>query len=487
MTTKIIGAICLLSLVSRAQVEIKKTLPDFNKIEISANTTVYLKKSATPFISMEQQDTITPGVRFDVVEGKLIVQDKKNVDLPVKVTIGYTTLNEIEAHSAATIKSSETITSTDFSFNISGAAKCKLDISVNNLSIVESGAASLSLSGACNKVEAIISGAASLKAEGLVSENGDINTSGASTARVNVKNKLVGNNSGASTLKYAGDPKEVQLNQSGAATIKRIDYTVTGNFDTTGVTKSHKDSTRRYTINGRYEIVIHESFKNDTNAYYYKRKHDGRIRKQNWCGVDLFQNGLLTPNNDVTLASNYDYMSPDYGLRNLGWNLNMFEKDFRFAKGHMQFVTGLGFSFNSFALKNKTTLNADSSYTTFSYNPSAEYRKNKLRESFVTVPLLLELNTSRRDSRNFHIAFGVIGGLKLGSSTKQIFTVNTHTFETKRKDDYNLFPFKLDATVRVGYGAFTMFATYSLTPLFEYGKGPELYPFTVGIRIVPFD
>ena len=100
---------------------------------------------------------------------------------------------------------------------------------------------------------------------------------------------------------------------------------------------------------------------------------------------------------------------------------------------------------------------------------------------------MLELNTSKRDSRNFHIAFGVIGGLKLGSSTKQIFTTNNHTYETIRRDDYNLFPFKLDATVRIGYGDFTLFGTYSLTPLFEYGKGPELYPFTVGLRICPFN
>jgi hypothetical protein len=162
------------------------------------------------------------------------------------------------------------------------------------------------------------------------------------------------------------------------------------------------------------------------------------------------------------------------------------EKDFRFAHGKMQFVTGLGFSFNSFALKNKTTLNADSSFTGYKYDSLASFSKNKLKESFITVPLLLELNTSHRDSRNFHIAAGVIGGLKLGSRTKQFYSEDGHEFHQIRKDDYNLYPFKLDATVRVGYGQFTMFATYSLTPLFQEGKGPQLYPFTLGIRIIPF-
>ena len=210
------------------------------------------------------------------------------------------------------------------------------------------------------------------------------------------------------------------------------------------------------------------------------------MRKKNWAGLELFENGYLTPDNNITLASNHDYLSPEYGIKNLGCNLNLFEKDFRFANGKLQFVTGLGFSWNSYALKNKTVLNPDSSYTGYTYNTAASYSKNKLKESFLTVPLLFELNTSKKDSRNFHIAAGVIGGIKLGSRTKQDYKMGGHDFHDVKKDDYNLFPFKLDATVRVGYGQFTLFATYSLTPLFEYGKGPELYPFTVGIRIIPF-
>jgi hypothetical protein len=489
MKIKILSAVILLSQLGRAQNEpIKKTLPDFTKLSFSSNTTVYLKKADSPYIAFSEADT--SGLKYSVSDGKLVVRDKKEGDVPDKITIGYTQLNEIEVGGAATLKTSETLTTNNLGLNVNGAAKCKMELSVNTLAATVSGAATASLSGAANKLEAIVSGAASLKAEALVAESADVNTSGAATARVNVKDVLTGNASGASTLKFTGDPREVRMNQSGAANVKSLDISkISPAGDTTVAGKrDDKDSARRYTINGRYEIIVHENFKVDTSTVRYKRKHDGRIRKQNWIGIDLFQNGYLTPDNSLTLPAFQDYMSLNYGLRNLGWNLNLVEKDFRFAKGRMQIVTGLGFSFNSYAFKNKTKLNADTSYTvSYPYDTGIDYKKNKLRESFVTVPLLLELNTSRRESRNFHIAAGVIGGLKLGSSTKQILVADNHTYKTVRKDDYNLYPFKLDATVRVGYGPITLFGTYSLTPLFEKGKGPTLYPFTVGIRIIPFD
>lgn len=495
MKTKIISALYLLSTITLAQNNTenstsKKSLPSFNAIEVTAPTTVVLKKAENPYYIVQSDDTTDIGVRVDVVDGKLVVKTKKQGEVPDKITVGYTNLNEIEATGAATVKSGDAMNLASLQVNASGASKIKLDLNVANLSVTISGASTCILNGSCNKMEAIVSGASSLKAEGMVAENADINTSGAATSRVNVSNRLVGNASGASNFKFTGNPKEVQVNQSGTANVKQTDSgnSVSVSVDSASAgTSGNRDSTRKYTINGRYEIVVHDNYKSDTTTRRYKIKHDGRIRKQNWAGVDLFENGYLTPGGSVTMPASADYMSLNYGMRNLGWNLNLFEKDFRFAKGHGQVVTGMGFSFNYYNLTNRTTLNADSSFTsTLPYNMAADYKKNRLRESFLTVPLLLELNTSRRDSRNFHIAAGVIGGIKLGSSTKQIFTVNNHTYETIRHDDYNLFPFKLDATVRIGYGDFTLFGTYSLTPLFEKGKGPEVYPFTVGIRICPF-
>lgn len=487
MKTKIISTLVFVGQLAIAQ-EVKKEIGAFSKLEIAAPTTVFLKVSNAPYISYDAKDS-AGALDWSVNEGKLIIRQKKNGDMPDKITLGYNSLTDIEVGGAATLKTTETLSANNLGLTVNGAGKCKMDMNASTLSATVGGAGSCTLSGTVNKLDAIVSGAASFKAEGLTVQNADVTTSGAATARVNVKEKLSGNASGASSLKFTGDPKEVRINQSGAANVKSTDNAkAMATSDSTGRPNGDRDSVKRYSINGRYEIVIHDKSSTDTTKSKGRKIEAKGLRKKNWAGVDLFENGYLTADNNITLPASMDAMSLNYGGRNLGWNLNLFEKDFRFAAGKLQLVTGLGFSFNYYALKNKTTLNADSSYTGNVATTGVDFKKNKLRESFVTVPLLLELNTSRRESRNFHIAAGVIGGLKLGSSTKQVFTsiADNHTYKTVRRDDYNLFPFKLDATVRVGYGKFTLFGTYSLTPLFEYGKGPELYPFTVGVQIIPF-
>lgn len=485
MKTKILITVSLISHILTAQNGQKKPLSDFNQIQIDVNTTVKLKKSDTPYIITS--DSLS-GITFDVKDEKLTVLSDKNKKEEGTVIIGYVTLNTLSVYGVSTVKSDDIITTDKLQVNATGAVKCKLEIEAGSAKCLVMGASSLTLRGTCTKLDASVGGAANFKAEELITENASVNTTGAATAKVNVTNRLEGSASGASTLRYTGAPKETQINQSGASSVKNSDVVISaesnGSTDIT-TTTSNGDSIKRYTFNGRYEIIVHEKKQDDTSTVYYKKRHYG-IRKQNWAGVDLFENGYLTPGNNISLPPSQDYLTLNYGIRNMGCNLNLFEKDFRIAKGKLQFVTGLGFSWNSYNLKNKTVLKPDSSYTGYSYNTAVSFSKNKLKESFITVPLLFEMNTSKRDSRNFHIAFGVIGGAKLGSGSKQIYNMGGHEFRDIKRDDYNLYPFKLDATVRVGYGDFTMFATYSLTPLFEFGKGPELYPFTVGIRIVPF-
>jgi hypothetical protein len=114
------------------------------------------------------------------------------------------------------------------------------------------------------------------------------------------------------------------------------------------------------------------------------------------------------------------------------------------------------------------------------------FDKNKLRTTYIKVPVMLEFNTSEDPKRSFHIAAGVIGGVRIGSITKQEYKVDDAKHKNRVKDDFNFSPITLDAAFRIGYGNLTLFANYGLTPLFEKDKGPEVYPVTVGLAILPW-
>ena len=42
----------------------------------------------------------------------------------------------------------------------------------------------------------------------------------------------------------------------------------------------------------------------------------------------------------------------------------------------------------------------------------------------------------------------------------------------------------MDASLRVGWGWINLYANVSLFEMFTVGKGPKLYPFSVGIMLV---
>ena len=106
--------------------------------------------------------------------------------------------------------------------------------------------------------------------------------------------------------------------------------------------------------------------------------------------------------------------------------------------------------------------------------------------TYLQVPLLVEFNTSTDPEKTFHIALGVVGQYRIASRTKQKFDDGTYEYKKVDKDSYNLNPFGVKAHVSLGYRSFTVFAEYSLTPLFQVNRGPELYPGAVGLRLVPF-
>ncbi len=186
--------------------------------------------------------------------------------------------------------------------------------------------------------------------------------------------------------------------------------------------------------------------------------------------------------------------------------LNMWEQKIDFGSHHVGLFTGLGLEFVNYRLSNNVQLayNNDSVFGVQVISP--EYRKNKLREIGLRVPLMLEFNTKRaplpteaqlRDGswkgndfsrkNNFHVAVGVVGSWYFDTMYKVKYRVEGETEKDRSKGDFNLLKYRLAARAQIGWGGLNLFAEYSLTPLFEEGTGPELIPVNAGIALVGFN
>jgi len=109
------------------------------------------------------------------------------------------------------------------------------------------------------------------------------------------------------------------------------------------------------------------------------------------------------------------------------------------------------------------------------------YTKSKLVTTYATLPVILETQIPLSNpKRTINLGAGIIGAAKLGSHTKVVYhTDGKH--KTKNKDDFSLNTFRWGATARIGYEFFQVYGTCYFTSMFENGKGPELYPFEIGI------
>jgi hypothetical protein len=177
-----------------------------------------------------------------------------------------------------------------------------------------------------------------------------------------------------------------------------------------------------------------------------------------------------------------DFMDLD---QNKSYEVNIYI--LRYSLGLQKFknciglVTGMGFNFNDYRFSNPYTIANESGHITPILLDENGLSKTKLSTTYLTVPLLIEFQipVNGQDKR-VYFSGGIIGGLGLSSHTK----VKRSGNKVKNHDGFNLSPFRYGATFRIGYKDINLFATYYHTTLFKEGRGPEMFPFTIGIGLI---
>lgn len=230
----------------------------------------------------------------------------------------------------------------------------------------------------------------------------------------------------------------------------------------------------------------------DEEDYARNQRKWNRFRGH-WASVELGFTNLVTSDFSLEYPEEMAFMEMNTG-KSWAFNINFLQYSLGFGTDKVGLVTGLGWEMQNYRFDNPLSIMeengfivADSSYMLDPDIGSVE--KSKIHTSYLTLPLLLEFQipTGRRDHR-VHISGGVIGGVKLWSTTKVIYKDQGGNKEKNKEkgNDYNLSPLRYGLTARIGYRALNVFVNYNLTPFFEKNKGPELYPFTIGLTLVFF-
>ncbi|MEN9421926.1 MAG: hypothetical protein RLZZ107_1405 [Bacteroidota bacterium] len=207
-------------------------------------------------------------------------------------------------------------------------------------------------------------------------------------------------------------------------------------------------------------------------------------RKGHWAGFELgFQlntSGFLDP---TTTFATTPYWENNLS-KSILFNLNTFQYKFNLISDVLGLTTGYGFNFGTTELTSSYVLahNADTVFAVIDNNQV--YKRNTLYSAYFTVPLLLELTAGQdQPYKNiFYVNAGVIGGVRMYSHQRFTGTyANGNDFDNKTKSKFNLNTWMLDATVRIGYGHFGLFANYAILSMFKEGTTAGVYPMRFGV------
>ncbi len=492
----------------------ERVVSDFTGIVASGALTLYLEREAAFSVFVETDDNLQDNVITELDGNKLIVKSTR-LRNPTKLNV-YVSLPELKylrASGATDVIGKSAFETEEMIIVASGAATVKLDIDVDYLESEVSGAADLRLKGYADVHKLDVSGAGSIQATGLETKKATYSVSGAGDADLYVTEDIQGSKKGSGDVSWSGNPKSTTYSgdnrDSDPYTVRSDNYYDSVKVRVGGIKVQVYDGDDSVkVIVGDREINVDD----EGNVRYWRNKKP-RFNGH-WAGFDMGLNGFVNTDFNQSFPPEYEYL--DLRMpKSVAVHVNFFEQNVALARNQKWgMVTGLGINWNNYRFSRQTRLDPDSSALVGYRMDGISIRKTKLTAMYLSVPLLFEFQTNSRHKKNsFHIGAGMIASARLSSHTKiyydernKEYTLSRYNTEsgkyelvdniqnpvspdhskTKNFDDFHLQPFKFDATVRIGWGFVNLFATYSVNEMFKKGKGPEVYPWTIGITFVNF-
>ena len=231
-----------------------------------------------------------------------------------------------------------------------------------------------------------------------------------------------------------------------------------------------------------YRLQILFDFDLDLGEDFEFDEENSNSNKAHWAGFELGAQLNTTGFLDLNSA----FASTPYWENNVAkslvFNLNTFQHKFSLIKDVFGITTGYGFSFNNTELTSSYVLQHDADTVFALANTAQEYKRNTIYSAYFTVPLLLDFTANKAYKKSFYVNAGVVGGVRMYSHQRVTGAYeNGDKFENVTKSAFNLNTWMLDATVRMGYGYFGVFANYAVLGMFKEGTTAGVYPLRFGI------
>ena len=204
----------------------KRKVTEFTKLDIAGSFNVTLVQDSSNSVTINADDNIISIIKTDMSGDKLkISTDNKNICSSKEITliIGVRNLKAISASGAVEITSNGRLNVGDLDLNLSGATKINLEVAASNIETKGSGVNEITLKGQASSHTIELTGSGNVHAFGFVVGNYSIETSGQSDCEINVIGQLNIHSTGASDIKYKGNPTKINKSKTGALSLTKVE------------------------------------------------------------------------------------------------------------------------------------------------------------------------------------------------------------------------------------------------------------------------
>jgi hypothetical protein len=203
----------------------ERNVGSFSKLDVGGAFTVYLTQGSQEKLVVEADAEEIKEIVTEVVGSTLKIYTKSNWgtsfhDMTIYLT--FKDLSAIDFSGAVEVKSEGELNFTALQLDVSGAAEIDMAMKADRFEAEFSGASEVELSGTCNRGYFELSGASEFNAENLEFKELSIDVSGASDAKVWSTGTLNIDASGASSIRYKGNPPNITIDESGASSVKPL-------------------------------------------------------------------------------------------------------------------------------------------------------------------------------------------------------------------------------------------------------------------------
>ncbi|WP_431242953.1 head GIN domain-containing protein [Flavobacterium sp. P21] len=197
---------------------------DFKKVSVSNAIDLVIVQSDSTEIVVEADDNIQKDIITKVENGTLIIKCKfssfRNVTAK-KVTVKMPVIDKLEASSASSIQSKNTIQAESIDLEASSAASMNVNVESDNISADSGSGSTISLEGKALKIKTSASSGSNINAEKLLANEVHAEASSGGSVNVHPIVSLKAEASSGGTINYDSNPKTVEKTSNSGGSISQ--------------------------------------------------------------------------------------------------------------------------------------------------------------------------------------------------------------------------------------------------------------------------